>query len=67
MLDDMSVRKFTPDTQRDYIRHVKNLAGFLRRSPDTATAEELRAFQLKMTQENVSASTWSRHCASSSR
>ena len=57
MLDDMSVRKFTPDTQRDYIRHVKNLAGFLRRSPDTATAEELRAFQLKMTQENVSAST----------
>jgi hypothetical protein len=36
MLEDMSVRGFTPDTQRDYIRAVKKLAAFLGRSPDTA-------------------------------
>jgi hypothetical protein len=33
MLDDMNVRRFTPDTQRDYIRAVKTLAAFLGRSP----------------------------------
>ena len=35
MLEDMSLRGFTPDTQRDYIRAVKKLAAFLGRSPDT--------------------------------
>ena len=49
MLDDMTMRRFTPDTQRDYIRSVKKLAAFLGRSPDTATAEDLRAFQLHLT------------------
>ena len=53
MLDDMNVRRFTPDTQRDYIRAVKKLAAFLGRSPDTATAEELRAFQLHLTATGV--------------
>ena len=46
MLDDMAVRIFPPDTQREYIRAVKKLAAYLRRSPDTATAEELRSFQI---------------------
>src|SRR5712691_3375964 len=53
MLEDMSVRKFTPDTQREYIRAVKSLAVFLGRSPDTATPEELRAFQLHLTRTGV--------------
>ena len=53
MLDDMSVRRFTPDTQREYIRAVKRLAAFLGRSPDTATPEELRAFQLHLTETGV--------------
>jgi hypothetical protein len=44
--EDMNVRRFTPDTQRDYIRAVRKLAAFLDRSTDTATAEDLRAFQL---------------------
>jgi hypothetical protein len=43
----------TPDTQRDYIRAVKKLAVFLGRSPDTATSEELRAFQLHLTATGV--------------
>ena len=50
MLDDMNMRRFVPDTQREYIRAVKRLAIFLGRSPDTATAEELRAFQLHLTE-----------------
>jgi integrase/recombinase XerD len=31
MLEDMSVRRFTPDTQRDYVRGVKKLAAFCRK------------------------------------
>ena len=42
-----------PDTQQDYIRAVKKLACFLGRSPDTATAEDLRAFQLHLTATGV--------------
>ena len=42
MIEDMTVRNFSADTQRNYIRGVKNLAIFLARSPDTATPEELR-------------------------
>ena len=48
MLDDMAVRNFSPDTQREYIRAVKRLAAHLGRSPETATAEELRAFQIHL-------------------
>jgi len=57
MLEDMSLRGFTPDTQRDYIRAVKKLAAFLDRSPDTATAEDLRAFQLHLTASGVQPAT----------
>ena len=53
MLEDTSLRGFTPDTQRDYIRAVKKLAAVLGRSPDTATAEDLRAFQLHLTATGV--------------
>ncbi|MGH6893526.1 MAG: tyrosine-type recombinase/integrase [Dongiaceae bacterium] len=53
MLNDMAVRNFVADTQREYIRAVKNLTIFLGRSPDTATAEDMRAFQLHMTETGV--------------
>ena len=36
MLEDMNMRRFVPDTQREYIRAVKKLASFLARSPDSA-------------------------------
>ena len=49
MIEDMSVRGFTEDTRRDYIRCVKAFAAFIGRSPDTATAEDLRCFQLQQT------------------
>ena len=35
MLEDMSLRGFTPDTQRDYIRAVKKLAAFFWAGPPT--------------------------------
>ena len=50
MIEDMTVRNFTADTQRDYIRGVKTLADFLGRSPATATAEDLRRFQLHLSE-----------------
>jgi site-specific recombinase XerD len=53
MIEDMTVRNFTSDTQRSYIRAVKNLTVFLGRSPDTATAEDLRLFQLHLTSTGV--------------
>src|SRR3954468_7291098 len=46
----MTVRNFVEKTRNDYIRHVKNLTAFLGRSPDTATAEKLRLYQLHLTE-----------------
>jgi integrase/recombinase XerD len=53
MIEDMTVRHFKPKTQHDYIRTVKALAAFLGRAPDTATAEDLRRFQLHLTETHV--------------
>src|SRR6202045_2438966 len=53
MIEDMTVCNFVADTQRNYLRAVKNLAIFLGRSPDTATAEDLRLFQLHLTETHV--------------
>lgn len=39
MIDDMRMRKLNGRTQIGYIRAVRRLAAFLKRSPDTATAE----------------------------
>jgi integrase/recombinase XerD len=57
MLEDMNMRGFVSDTRREYIRAVKRLATFLGRSPDTASSEELRAFQLHLTETGVQPST----------
>jgi integrase/recombinase XerD len=53
MIEDMSLRYFAEKTQKDYIRAVKTLTIFLGRSPDTATAEDLRLFQLHLTESRV--------------
>jgi integrase/recombinase XerD len=54
MIEDMTVRHFKEKVQKDYLRHIENLAVFLGRSPDTATSEDLRLFQLHMTRNQVS-------------
>src|SRR5215469_6389525 len=53
MIEDMTVRSFKQDTRRDYVRHVRAFAAFIGRSPDTATAEDLRLFQLHQTQNGI--------------
>ncbi|MBY0577335.1 MAG: phage integrase N-terminal SAM-like domain-containing protein [Gallionellaceae bacterium] len=55
MLDDMRMRKLSPKTQIGYIRSVRQFAAYLKRSPDTATAEELRLYQLYMIDHGTSA------------
>jgi len=53
MIEDMRVRGFTEKTRNDYIRNVRAFAAFIGRSPDTATAEDLRRFQLHQTQTGM--------------
>jgi site-specific recombinase XerD len=53
MIEDMRVRGFTEKTRNDYVRNVRAFAAFISRSPDTATAEDLRRFQLHQTQTGM--------------
>jgi site-specific recombinase XerD len=53
MIEDMTLRKLSPKTQSGYLRWVKRLEGFLERSPATATAEDLRRFQLQVVKSGV--------------
>ena len=70
MIDDMTVRHFVEKTRTDYIRQVRRFAAFLGRSPETASPEDVRHFQLHLTESGVtppSCSTRrSRPCGSSS-
>ena len=54
VLDDMRMRKLSPKTQSGYIRTVSRLYGWLGRSPDTATAEDLRRYQLHLVDHGIS-------------
>jgi integrase/recombinase XerD len=53
MIEDMIVRGFTEKTRQDYIGNVRAFAAFMGRSPDTATAEDLRRFQLYQTKSGM--------------
>ena len=57
MIDDMTARRFKEKVQKDYVRHVRNFAAFLRRSPDTATSEDVRSFQLHLAKQQIGAPT----------
>jgi integrase/recombinase XerD len=48
VIEDMTIRKFAPKTQHDYLQRVKNFAAYLGRSPDTANFEDLRRYQLHL-------------------
>lgn len=54
MIEDMRMRKLELRTREAYIRAVLKLAKYLRRPPETATAEELRNFQLHLVDQGVS-------------
>ena len=48
MIEDMTIRKLAPKTQHDYVQRVKNFAAFLGRSPDTASFDDVRRYQLHL-------------------
>lgn len=54
MVDDMRMRKLEPRTQEAHVRAVRKLAAHLKRSPDTATVEDLRNFQLHLVDTGAS-------------
>jgi integrase/recombinase XerD len=54
MIEDMTARKLCAGTQRGHIHSCKRFAAFLKRSPDTATAEDIRLFQLHLTETGTS-------------
>ncbi|MBO9456610.1 site-specific integrase [Paracoccus sp. R12_1] len=58
MIEDMRIRGMAEKTQAAHIRAVKDFAIYLKRSQDTATPEELRAYQLHMTNAGMTATTF---------
>ncbi|WP_439487165.1 phage integrase N-terminal SAM-like domain-containing protein, partial [Blastomonas fulva] len=53
LIEDMNMRRFSRETQRNYIRDVGRFATWLGRSPHTATAEDLRRFQIDQRETGV--------------
>jgi len=54
MIEDMNARKLCAATQKGHIRSCRRFAAFLKRSPDTATAEDIRRFQLHLAETGMS-------------
>ena len=54
MIEDMAARKLNPHTQRGHISSCKRFAAWLKRSPDTATPDEVRGFQLYLIESGTS-------------
>jgi integrase/recombinase XerD len=54
MIEDMNSRKLGAHTQRSHIYSCKRFAAFLKRSPETATCEDLRLFQLHLAETGIS-------------
>ncbi|WP_244491996.1 phage integrase N-terminal SAM-like domain-containing protein [Aureimonas sp. AU12] len=61
LIADMTMRRVSAETLRNYLRHVGRLASFLGRSPDTASAEDLRRFQIAQQETGFGEPTMKRH------
>ena len=57
MIDDMTLRKLSPRTQAGYLRAVVKFTRFFGQSPDLASPEDLRAFQLHLVEEGASSTS----------
>jgi len=53
LLEDMAVRHFSEKSTHDYVRHIDRFLAFLGRPPETATADDLRDFQVHLNQGGV--------------
>ena len=60
MIEDMNARNLSEGTQRGHIRACKRFAAFLKRSPDTAAADDVRGFQLHLMEDGASIQTRNR-------
>jgi site-specific recombinase XerD len=60
MIEDMVARKLNPRMQRSHISSGKRFAAWLRGSPDTATPDEVRRFQLHLVESGASICTANR-------
>ena len=54
MIEDMAARKLNPHTQRSHLQSCRRFAAWLKRSPDTATPDEVRRFQLHLIESGTS-------------
>ena len=54
MIEDMTARKLGRHSQRSHIHSCIRFAAFLERSPDTATADDIRRFQLFLIENGLS-------------
>ena len=54
MIEDMAARKLGRHAQRSHIHSCRRFAAFLGRSPDTATADDVRRFQLHLVESGLS-------------
>ena len=57
MIEDMTIRNLSPTTQTSYVHWVKSFALHIGRSPDQATIEEVRAFQLHLVRRKIAWAT----------
>src|SRR5438045_5023709 len=57
MIEEMNARKRCAGTQRGHVRSCKRFAAFLKRSPETATPDDIRRFQLHLAETGVSICT----------
>jgi integrase/recombinase XerD len=53
MIEDMTARKLGPHSQRSHIHSCRRFAAFLKRAPDTATADDVRRFQLHLVEAGL--------------
>ena len=54
MIEDMAARRLGPHSQRSHIHSCRRFAAFLKRTPDTATADDVRRFQLYLVESGLS-------------
>src|SRR5277367_1828176 len=54
MIEDMTARKFGPASQRSHIESCERFAAYLKRSPATATPDDVRLFQLDLIESGLS-------------
>lgn len=58
MIEDMRIKGLGEKSQKAHIRALKDFAAFLGRSPDTATPDDLRAYQLHMSEVGITPPTY---------